>query len=57
MAQQLRDLAVPPEDLGAVSKTHMVASQLSVTPGSGYLVPSYKHTCKQNTTIHRSKVK
>jgi hypothetical protein len=51
MAQQVRALAVLPEDLGSIPRTHM-----SVILVPGNLTPSFSHTCRQNTNIHKIKI-
>jgi hypothetical protein len=42
MAQQLKALAVLPEDTGSIPSNH-VSSQLPVTPVPGDTTPSHRH--------------
>ena len=44
----LRALAALPEDEGSIPSTHMAAIQ--------DLTPSYRHTCRQNTNVHKVKI-
>ena len=68
MAPQLRALAAFPEDPDLIPSTHNCDSQPSVTPVPGDLTPSsgilvycmhmmHRHTCRQNTHIHKIKKK
>ena len=52
MAQRLRALAVLPKDLDSITNSHMAAHSFSGNP-----TPSHRHTCKQNTNVHKIKKK
>lgn len=53
MAQQL--MTVLPEDQAQFPATNG-SSQLFVTPVSGVLTPSHRHTCRQKTNEHKIRI-
>jgi hypothetical protein len=56
MAQWLGALLALVEDLGLIPSTHM-AIYNCITPVQEDLIPSHRHTCRQNTNAHRNKIK
>lgn len=48
MVQWLRAWAALPKDQGSIPSTHMA-------PVLGYLAPSHRHICRQNTNAHKTK--
>jgi hypothetical protein len=53
MAPHLKALASLPGDPGSILSTHRVHKHLQIKD----LTPSYRHTCRQNTKMHKIKIK
>jgi hypothetical protein len=57
MAQWLRALTALLEDLGSIPSTHPHGrSKPSEYPLLGYLTPSHRHTCRQNSSACKIKI-
>jgi hypothetical protein len=55
MALWLRALVFLSEVLGSIPNTHMAADSLFTTSIPENSAPLYRHTCRQNTNVHKIK--